>query len=83
MGRSGLEHAAKTQGKTPISRQGAAEGAAFTPTNGPPAAQASDFAAALAMIDTLPLSPMEKADAVRRLMEGEAQGFAQGNDGKQ
>ncbi len=42
----------------------------FRKKNAPKTAQAADFAAALAMIAALPLSPAEKAQAVRRLMQG-------------
>lgn len=75
MGDIGLEH----QQKTPINRggseRGAAKGAAFCRQTGPGIAPADDFTAALAMISALPLSPAEKAEAVRRLMAGQPEGM--------
>lgn len=53
---------------------GAAKSAAFQGKNPLQTAQADNFAATLAMIAALPLSPAEKAQAVRRLMEGKADG---------
>jgi len=72
LGDTGLGLPAKSPENNGIIPIGAAKSAAFRKKNDPETAQAADFAAALAMIAALPLSPAEKAQAVRRLMQGKA-----------
>ena len=72
LGDTGLGLPAKTPENTGVSQTGAAKSAAFQGKTAPETAQEADFASALAMIAALPLSPAEKAQAVRRLMQGNA-----------
>jgi len=71
MGRRGLEQPEESSRKSPVSASGAAKGAAVGGKKAVQAGQGGDFAAALAMIAHLPLSPVEKAEAVRRLLSGQ------------
>jgi hypothetical protein len=79
----GLEQVANIPGNGPISKNSAAQSAAFDTKTDSKATQKpiasdtrtagtqdGDFAAALAMIAALPLSASEKAKAVRRLIAG-------------
>jgi hypothetical protein len=79
MGDTGQEHPSKSSGKQPIPGRGGTESgtpddragvvdAERRPVTVSGQCSLPDFAAALAMIATLPLSDAEKAEAVRRLL---------------
>ncbi len=68
MGPVGAEHGPNSLDNTLISAQGASKSAAFATENDSQASSDGDFATALPMIATLPLSPAEKAQVVRRLI---------------
>jgi len=73
----GVEHSAKPTGKPADSKTGGAKSGALSgdePSPTPPeAAPEADLIRALAMLDRLPLSDTERAEAVRRLL-AQAQG---------
>jgi hypothetical protein len=77
LGDTGLGLHPITPANEDILPTGAAKSAAFQIKNAPETAHDADFAAALAMIAALPLSPAEKTQAVRRLMQGKAAMLAQ------